>query len=150
MPGLQENMPLSIRGVQDSFMSGGHWIFWLCLLVPATVLLGSVWWWRRQNHRRKQRQIINDPEKLFEELLRRVKLDENDKDLLREVTKAGRLRHPAMSLLSPELLDVSRRAWRAEKNQKKTQDKSRQIDAIAKSLFDYVTPSGAQKMRESL
>jgi len=148
MPGLQEGMPFSIRGVRDSFMSGGHWMFWLCLLAPAAVLVGSAWWWWRQNRREKQRQIINNPEKLFEGLLAQVKLAEDDKDLLREVTKAARLRHPAMCLLSPELLDVSRRAWLAEKNEKEVQEKSRRIEEISKSLYDQATPSGARRIKE--
>jgi len=131
-------------------MSGGHWIFWLCLLAPATVLIGSAWWWWQQNRRQKQQRIINDPEKLFEGLLAQVKLAEEDKDLLREVTKAARLRHPAMCLLSPELLDVSRRAWLAEKNEKEMQVKSKRIEAISKSLYDQATPSGAQRMRENI
>ena len=131
-------------------MSGGHWIFWVCLLGPAAVLVGSAWWWWQQHRREKRRRIINDPEKLFEELLAQVKLAEDEKELLREITKAARLRHPAMCLLSPELLDVSRRAWRAEKNQKEVQEKSKRIEAISKSLYDQTTPSGAQRMRESI
>lgn len=150
MPDIQESVPFSIRGVQDSFMSGGHWIFWICLLTPAAVLMGSVWLWWRQHRREKQRRIIHDPNKLFEGLLARVKLTEKDKDLLREVTKTARLRHPAMCLLSPELLDVSRRAWLAEKNEKEVQEKSSRIETISKLLYDQTTPSGAQRIKESI
>ncbi|MCP4708899.1 MAG: hypothetical protein GY869_09765 [Planctomycetes bacterium] len=130
-------------------MSGQHWIFWLCLLVPAAALIGSAGWWWQQHRRQKQRRIINDPEKLFEALLARVKLAEDEKNLLREVTRTSRLRHPAMSLLSPELLDISHRAWLAEKNHKNSPDTSKHIDDISISLYDQATPSGIQRIKET-
>jgi len=150
MPDQPETVPLSLRAVRDSLISGNHWAFWLFFLPPAAVLMASAWWWWwRQRRCEKRRRIVNDPEKLFAALLTQVKLAEDDRELLREVTKAARLRHPAMCLLSPQLLDLSRQAWLTEKNQKQTSEKSRRIETISRSLFDQLTPSGAQKMRES-
>ena len=146
----QAELPYSIRGVRDSLAgSEGQWLFWVCLLVPVLALTVTAFLWWHGHRQDKVLGEINDPEVLFEDLLKRVDLVEEDKDILREMTRAARLRHPATCLLSPALLDWSRQVWLAEEKPGAVPaEKASRIDEISTKLFDHVTPTTARRMRQ--
>ena len=147
---VQTDLPYSIRGVRDSLINiGGDWLFWVCLLAPMVLLLGPALWWWRQHRQDEYRKTIDDPEGLFEGLLNQVELAERDKQLLREMARQGRLRHPAMCLLSPALLDWSRQVWLTEKKPGAVpSEKAARIDEISTALYDHVTPTTARRVRQ--
>ena len=148
----QVELPYSIRGVRDSLAgSEGQWIFWVCLLAPVLVLVVTAFLWWRKHRQDRFRGVIDDPEVLFEGLLARVELVEEDKDILREMTRAARLRHPATCLLSPALLDWSRRVWLTEeKPEAVPAEKASRIDEISTKLYDHVTPSTIRQIQKEM
>jgi len=143
------SLPYSLRGVRDSFfrtplyLSG--WEMWLLLAAAVLLVVGIVLWnWHRR--RRKAASQTNDnADALFEELLGQVVLCPSDKKILREMAKGARLKYPVMCMLSPEMLDLSRRMWRQERGPRQvTREKYDRIDAIAVQLYDHYASGGCQ------
>lgn len=85
-------------------------------------------------------------------LLARVELAEEDKDILREMTRAvPRLRHPATCLLSPALLDWLCRVWLTEEKPGAVPaEKASRIDEISTKLYDHVTPSTIRQIQQEM
>jgi len=85
---------------------------------------------------------VNHPQKLFDEILQSLELASEEKHLLREMVEGARLQHPAMSLLSPRLLDSARAAWRKERGDANLSPlKLQQMDTICCKLYDHLPPS---------
>ena len=142
-------LPGSVRGVQKSWADNSGNLEVLLVLGVILVMAGVIGVqaflsWRKQRRKRVPDKL-NDPEKLFVGLLNQLELSEADKRLLREMADGARLRHPASCLLSPAMLDWSRRLWRQEVGgEKVTQDKFSRIDEISVALYDH-KPAKAKK-----
>ena len=136
---VESSLPYSLRGVRDSFrtfyLSGLEaWLLTAGVLLAVGIVL---WNWRRCR-RKAARQISDNADTLFDELLGQVVLCASDKKILREMAKDARLKYPAMCMLSPEMLDLSRQLWREEKGSRQvTREKYDRIDAIAVQLYDH-------------
>jgi len=133
-------LPQSVRGVRDSFASSGldGWLFWLFLLLPIVLLIGIVLWYGRKISLKSISPISNSPRTLFNELLGQLELSTEDKKLLLEMTHAARLKHPALCLLSPGMLDHTRQLWQQEKGPLQVpREKYDRIDDIAVQLYDH-------------
>ena len=88
--------------------------------------------------------IVNDPNKLFNDLLDRLHLDPSDKLLLREMTEQTRLRHPTICLLSPGLLKWTGKLWQTEKGEKNVgAEKLARLDNISTIIYDHCPPAAA-------
>ncbi|MCK4628923.1 MAG: hypothetical protein KAT56_07955 [Sedimentisphaerales bacterium] len=133
-------LPQSVRGVRDSFVSSGldGWLFWLIMLLPVVLLIGIVLWYGRKISLKSISPISNSPRVLFNELLGQLELSTEDKKLLLEMTHAARLKHPALCLLSPGMLDRTRQLWQQEKGPLQVpREKYDRIDHIAVQLYDH-------------
>ncbi len=118
-------------------------LFWLMLtgLVGMIAALVIVHWFQQRKHRLKP--IVDDPRLLFEDLLTQLELAEEDKQVLRQMTSQARLRHPAVCLLSPSLMEWSRKLWQAEKGANIEPHSLRRVEAISEQLYDSDTPTRA-------
>ena len=115
------------------------------ILVLAGLIGGQAWLSWKKQRRIRVPEKLNDPDKLFVGLLNQLELSEADKQLLREMAGGARLRHPASCLLSPAMLDWTRRLWRQEMgSDKATAEKFSRIDEISVALYDH-KPAGGRK-----
>ena len=116
-------------------------LFWLMLagFVGLIGTLAIMHWIQQRKHRLKP--IVDDPQHLFEDLLTQLKLADEDKQVLRQMASQARLRHPAVCLLSPGLMEWSRRLWQAEKSDHIEPETLRRIDTISMHLYEHSPPS---------
>ena len=150
-----ETLPWSLRGVRDSLRAGDHsgmWFFQALMVLAAGVLVLLILRTVRRGPRREQvDRPINKPRRLFRELLGELELDAAEKRLLRRMTSGARLKHPAMAVLSPGLLEWTRRLWLAEKGERVVDGHTNQrVDGIAVKLFGHAaraTISGPENDR---
>jgi hypothetical protein len=145
---IAEDLPYSIRGVRDSWLhstSGHQALFWgvLAGFVGLIAALVIVHW--RQQRKERIKPIVEDPDLLFDTLLAQLGLEDDDKQLLRQMASQARLKHPTVCLLSPGLLDWTRRLWQTEKGDTIAADKLHRIDVISQQLYDHVTPALAAR-----
>jgi len=147
-----QNRPMlteHLRQVQHSWAndSVANEIF-LYLLATAAVFFG-LWLLSRWLKLCKKQvvQIVNDPDRLFENLLNTLELTETDKKLIREMAAGARLRHPSICLLSPALLEWTGHLWQNEKGPKTADaEKLTRLDEISIALYDHVTPAAARQI----
>ena len=137
---IAEGLPFSQR-FRDSWgkSSTEHQVlFWLTMagFVGLICALAIVHWVQQRKHRLKP--IVDDPRRLFEDLLTQVQLADEDKQVLRQMASQARLRHPAVCLLSPGLLDWACRLWQTEKGDSVEPETLRRIDTISIHLYDHV------------
>ena len=136
-------VPYSVRAVRDSLIQSSPqaWVFWLLLsIILLTIVLMTIYAWRREA-KKPSKKFSNNPDTLFESLLGRLDLTESQKILLRKMSSGARLRHPTLSLLSPGLLDWSRRLWIQEGGKQVEPNITRRINEIAVRLYDHQPPS---------
>jgi hypothetical protein len=141
---IQVELPYSLRGVSESMKnSGSYGTVIICLLIGLLLLVGIclLLSWRK-NRKDQAARDVNDPDKLFASLLGQLHLPESDKALIREMAAEARLRHPAVCLLSPGLLQWTSRLWQTEKCPKEINShKLARLNEISVALYDHVIPS---------
>lgn len=137
----QRDLPYSVRGVQQSFEKTSP----LGIIIVAIVVaigLGLLVWAGIVFYRKQQAKIerLNNPEKLFDDLLAKLELTVAEKRLLRQMVNGARLKHPAMAMLSPKMLGWTCKLWHEEKgfNQVSTEIIGR-VDEISYKLFGQIT-----------
>lgn len=114
-------------------------LLWVMLALPMLLILVALVWGYRQARREKPQRIENDPDSLFQDMLAQLDLSEEQHRLLRRLAKRSRLRHPAMCLLSPQLMQWSVDLWRQEKGLGAvSQSQVEQLRHIASRLFGRV------------
>jgi hypothetical protein len=135
-----------LNSIQNSFNSGfdryliGFFLVMAGIIVAVVCVKLAMWlnrtYWR-------QAQIAGQPDSFFKTLLNQLDLDDGERKLLAAMAAGSRLRHPAMMLLSPNLLNWTRQVWQDESgpNVVNRQVVSR-IDDIRQKLFD--TPARPQ------
>jgi len=136
-------LPWSLRGVRDSLRTtaeGQEWALWLFAGLAAALVITLIVAHYRSAGRDVAKQS-NDPRDLWRALLDQLALKQDDKKLLLRMAAGARLRHPAMCLLSPGLLQWAGQVWFAEKGPPAVTDQDIQrLDDIAVQLFDYHGP----------
>ena len=140
-------VPYSIRGVRESFgrIMIEPWLFGLVVLVLANAVVFLALWNRRRYRQAAADSGGDDSDKLFEDLLGRLELAPAEKKVLHELARGGRLQHPVMALLSPQLLDWSRRLWRRQRGYEiVTPQRWDQINEISVKLYDHGIPAEAK------
>jgi hypothetical protein len=134
------NLPDSLRAIQNSFGSSPSYSLTLGLLVitiSAAMVVVPAWYFGRGRSKAAKMED-NNPEKLFDELLGVIHLSESDKRLLRQMAGQSRLKHPAMCLLSPGMLEWARQLWVQEKGSEYvTAAKAAQVREIAVKLYGH-------------
>lgn len=133
-------LPWSVSSVRDALRAGAQLnplVQCLLLVLALVLVLLLVYSWYRRRSVAVQR-WSSSPNVLFRRLLEKLDMDKNDRKLLCKMAKGARLRHPAEMLLSPELLDWSRRLWLTAKGANVvTPQVSEQLDSIAVKLFGH-------------
>jgi hypothetical protein len=102
------------RAVRNHFQEGGS--IGLVLLVMAAVagvVLIAYWLTRRQQRSAQKHARINDPQRLFGDLLQGLALTASQRRLLATVVRELGLKHPSVILLSPTLFERHIDQWRA-------------------------------------
>ncbi len=80
--------------------------------------------------------------KLFEDMLDIIQLNNQEKDVLRQMVREARLKQPAMCLVTPSLMEKSKELWLKEKGQKLIKDgKIKVLNDITNKLHDYTVVS---------
>ncbi len=137
-------VPYSVRAVRDSMIQSSPqgWVFWLIIsTVLLTIVLMTIYAWRRES-KNPSKKISNNPDTLYESVLAQLDLSDSQKNLLRKMSRGARLRHPIISLLSPGLLDWSRRLWVKEQGSRQVEPNvTRLINEISVRLYDHQPPS---------
>jgi hypothetical protein len=135
-----DTMSGRLRAIQESFVSSPPpgWTVWLFIItIAAVVFVPKAWSFIRGESKATQVED-NNPEKLFDEMLGVLHLSESDKRLLRQMADQGRLKHPAMCLLSPGMLEWTRELWVQEKGSSYvTEAKTAQIREISVKLYGH-------------
>ena len=132
-----------LQNVQDSFTGGYQGLLSFVGLLSALIITvtGANALIQRLGHKNKSVTVKGDPDRLFRSLLDHLELDLPDKELLMEIAKGARLRHPAAMLLSPGLLDWSRRLWIKETpDRTDSTEKIKRIQEISIKLYDHTPP----------
>ena len=76
--------------------------------------------------------------KLFEDLLSKLNLTRIEKNTLRQMAKEARLKQPAMCLVTPSLMQVSKDLWLKEKGKKLIKSGKIQIlNEVSHKLHEY-------------
>ena len=133
-----------LQDVQNSFTGGYQGILLFLILLGTLIIavIGANEIIRRLGHRNKPVTVKGNPDQLFRSLLDHLELDLADKKLLLEMAKNTRLRHPTAMLLSPGLLDWSRRLWTKETPDKTdSAENTRRIQEISVKLYDHTPPA---------
>lgn len=142
-------LPRSVSGVRDSFASSGlnDWLFWLILLLPLVLLtMVVIRQWRKMSLK-SMSPFEGSPRTLFNELLEQLELSTEDKKLLIEMTRAARLKHPSLCMLSPAMLDRTRQLWQQEMGPRRIpREKFNRIDQIAVQLYDHHSVKNATEV----
>jgi hypothetical protein len=145
MPLLLAEIADPLNSLKSSFprVHFDPWMFGAIVIGISVVLIGLAMLNRLLIRRAAARKTEN-PDGVFNGLIHRLELTEDERQLLREMTAGARLKHPAMSLLSPGLLDWTRATWRSEHGPDVVNtDKCRRVDDLCRKLFDQNTPSAA-------
>ena len=146
-------LPWSLRGVRESLRTtaeGQEWTLWLFAGLAAAFVITLIVAHYRSAGRDIAKQS-NDPKVLWRTLLDQLALKQDDKRFLMRMAAGARLRHPAMCLLSPGVLQWAGQVWFAEKGPAALTDQDIQrLDDIAVQLFDYHGPDEATHLIESI
>ena len=128
-----------LKDVQNSFDGGYQGLLTFSILL-ATVIIAVIaanTIIHRLGNKKKSVTVKGNTDRLFQSLLNHLELDPPEKDLLMEIAKGARLRHPTTMLLSPGLLDWSTRLWIKETpKQTDSAEKTKQIQIISQKLYD--------------
>lgn len=105
-----EPLPTYAERFRDGFQQGGgvdvpsQILTLVAILVVVSAILGGVALWRTW----KQRQPVDCPRHLFTELCARHELDWPSRRLLKQLSRAYELDHPARLFVEPQLFDAAR------------------------------------------
>ena len=129
-----------LDSIQSSFNSGFDQylpaFFLVVAAIVATVICVQLILWLNRTYWQQAR-MAGRPDNFFNSLLNQLDLDDSERRLLTTMAAGSRLRHPAMMLLSPNLLNWTRQVWLDESgpNVVNRQVHSR-IDTLREKLFD--------------
>lgn len=129
------------RAIRDHFQHGGSTTAVLmvlatifCILIGAVVASRLQEWFFGTGRR-------DDPQRLYQDLLRRLKLTTRHRTILQRMGEDRVLRHPTIILLSPTLYQRHADRWRASASAARRDvapPTENELKAIKKALF----PSG--------
>lgn len=136
---VMQDLAPYFKGIQNSFGQGFSG-FYIVALVLALVL-GLLWaintlMKHKTDHKPVKKKPRNNSTLLFNHMLDQLDLTTSDRALLQQMARETRLRHPAVFLLSPDMLNWSRNIWLQEKGAEHIHmQKLEQIDRIGQKLF---------------
>ena len=122
-----------VHGIRDRFATGGSTTDVMQVLVLLAVgllllYLAAILW---QHHRRRH---INNPRRLFGEVLRQLPLSVAQRDLLRRIARELGLDHPAVLVLSPQVFHSYSNRWMSASCSANQVTRER-LDELAQALF---------------
>ena len=133
------------QAVREQFQEGGSTGVALLMIVGILALaLIAYWLTRRVNRDQDERARVDDPSRLFRDLLDKLDLPLPQRRILDAVVKDLRLQHPAKILLSPTLFDRCVDQWGAARGRAEVEvgqgSPERLISQIRTALFPAVEP----------
>ena len=137
---VQNDTPVGIREFRDAFSTSSLDFRYVGIFLGAILFIILVFtiWREVKKFQERKNQITNNPDLLFKQLLNATGLTTNEQKLLNEMTSQTRLKHPAMCLLSPGMLNWSKQLWLKEKGRRiVTAGKIAQIKEISIKLYDH-------------
>ncbi|MBN1436942.1 MAG: hypothetical protein JW936_07695 [Sedimentisphaerales bacterium] len=137
-----EDLPANFRAAQDAMTkpsdNTGYILSLVLLLIVVLVVWRAIVF--RRNHKTPYLPAVNDPQKLFEDLLKQLQLEPSEQKLLRQMVRGARLKHPTMCLLSPQMLAWACKLWHSEKGINEVPAEiAEQLDGISCKLFEQPT-----------
>ncbi len=132
--------------ITDSFQNISYYgLFWaLAILTVTSIIIIAI-------RDRKAKQLLAmrhghyNPHGLFDEILTQLDLSRHEKMLLCEMIKGARLKHPAIIMLSPGMIEYACDLWRMEKGPSYvTKEKRQAIKNISIKLFDHYNETKLQ------
>ena len=141
LPAVQEalqDLAPYFKGIQTSFGDSYAQFYYLIPILIA--MIGLLW---LVNTLVKHKPLASTPttssdpgDDLFQSLLDQLDINTADRNLLQQIARDTRLRHPSVFLLSPDMLDWSKQIWVQEKGFEQVTDRQKkQIDQISYKLF---------------
>lgn len=115
-----------LKGIQDRFTEGGSSTEVLLALLGVGMLLGLAY--AIVGFRKHQSRAQYSPERVFEQLLREIISSHQQRHLLRRIARERRLPHPAVLLLSADLLESHAKEWMGET----------EIETVRKQVSDAI------------
>ena len=130
-----------VHGIRDRFATGGSTadVMQVLVLLAVGLLLLYLVTVVLQHYRRRQ---INNPRKLFGEVLCQLPLSVAQRDLLRRIARELGLDHPAVLVLSPQVFRSYSNRWMSA-SRSANQVTRQRLDELAQALFpreDASTP----------
>ena len=131
-PTVFKDMSKSFRDTSDLDSSLAYQFLGVIVAVILTLILVKKIHFRHNYHKTTREY------KLFEDLLTKLNLTRTEKNTLRQMAKEARLKQPAMCLVTPSLMQVSKELWIKEKGKKLVKSGKIQIlNDVAHKLHDY-------------
>ena len=126
------------KGIQNSFGESFaqlySWILVLLSVIGIALVANAIYKYKSSRHVESKSSHQGDD--LFKSLLDHLNLTASDRTLLLQVAQDTRLLHPSAFLLSPDMLDWSRKIWIQEKGSGQvTSQQKTQIDTISDKIF---------------
>lgn len=98
-----------LRGIRDRFAEGGSSSEVLLALFGVAMLL--VLAYAIVEFRKRRSRALYSPDRVFEQLLREIISSHQQRHLLRRIARERKLPHPAVLLLSADLLESHANQW---------------------------------------
>jgi len=125
---LAQNAPPidRLKGIQDRFVEGGSSTGVLLALLGIAMFLGLAY--AIVEFRKHRSRVLYSPDRLFERLLREIIGSQQQRHLLRRIARERQLPHPAVLLLSADLLESHAKEWMGET----------EIETVRKQVADAI------------
>ncbi|MFQ5590537.1 MAG: hypothetical protein ACE5HE_05190 [Phycisphaerae bacterium] len=137
-------LPPVLRGVREHFQHGGSTVVALLIVVGIGALTLTTFWLARWVRRQGEAcSRVDDPARLFSELLDNLGLSNSQRRVLMGIAGELRLAHPTTMLLSPTLFDHYVDKWLiARRTQSDVGDnrRARTVSQVRSALFPTATP----------
>jgi len=111
MPFLLDLTPIQ-RAVKEHFMRGGSLGVVLMLLAAIVAVVPVVYAIVRLRDRMGKPRVINDPRRLYDDLVGALALEPHQREFLQRLAADLAIPHPTTLLLSPRLFNRAVKDWR--------------------------------------
>ncbi|HUU85737.1 MAG TPA: hypothetical protein VM243_19755 [Phycisphaerae bacterium] len=130
---LQTSSSERLEALRRQFSGGGNWSESFLTLLAFAALFALLLMIHRLQQRR-QRRDINDPWKLYRQLLKHLGLSAPQREVLRRIAADLRLQHPSVLLLGRTIFNRHATRWQ-ERARHVRRDDLRRIEEIVGKLF---------------
>jgi|GEM_PF-5976644 len=126
-------LPFVQQAMHDQFQKGGTYgsvALTIAGLAAMVVMVYALQRWYDATHHGKDES--SHPIRLFRELLRRMNVSQQEREMITQIARDQRCKNPAALLISDRLFDEYTGAWRAKNTRANT---GVELDALRERLF---------------